>query len=124
MRVYLFFLCMLVDTVAFAVSYQIFPTLTYDNPATLNTTHKFSAIMGGTDIAVAMKYSGYIGNVSGTAVSNTNILLPYLRLAYRIDPKWVASFDISHPVLSNIAYPASSIVSPVAIDDILKRYQL
>ena len=119
MRIYLLCLFPLINPLAFATGYQIFPTLAYDNPATLNTTSKMSAILGATDIGVGMKYSGSVGNNIGTAESNTNIVLPYLRLAYRIDPKWVTSFDISHPLLSNITFPSTSIVSPVAIDDII-----
>ena len=120
LRGVIFFSLTLLGSSAFAAAYQIFPTLAYDNPATLNTTGKVTAILGATDIDVRMKYMGSVGSQSGSALSSTNTLLPYFRAAYRVDPKWVVSFDISHPALANISYPATSIVSPVVINTIIK----
>jgi long-subunit fatty acid transport protein len=112
--------CVVVFTnTVLAAGYQIFPTLTYENAATLNATKKYTVILGATDIKVDMTYVGSVDTLSGTAASDTNILLPYLRVAGRINPQWVVAFDISHPVLSNIQFPADSIVSAVAIDDII-----
>lgn len=119
-RYHMLILLFVAHNIANSASYQIFPTLAYENPAALNSINKFTAIIGTTDIAVGMKYTGTISGIYGTASSNTNIFLPYLRLASRINPKLVTAFDISHPVLSNIAYTSSSFVSRLVTDDIIK----
>ncbi len=103
-----------------AAAYQIFPTLAYDNPASLGSVKQYTTIIGITDPLVRMQYTGVAGPVTGTTVSNTSVLLPYARAAARISPSWVAGFDITHPVLSNIRYPADSFINSIVVDSILQ----
>jgi long-chain fatty acid transport protein len=99
--------------------YQIFPTLAYSNAAMLNEVKKYTAIIGSTDFVVRMKYVGLIDSEYGSAVSETNTFLPYLRLATRFMPKWVTSFDITHPLLANVNYPSSSFVAAAGTTGII-----
>lgn len=116
---YFFVLCFFYISKAYSAAYQIFPTLAYENAANLNLVNKYTAIIGTTDLVVRMKYTGIVGSTFGSAVSDTNTVLPYLRLASRLDPKWVTSFDVSHPLLGNVSYPTSSFVDPAGTDAII-----
>ncbi len=102
-----------------AAAYQIFPPMAYENAAMLNEINQHTMVIGSTDFVIRLKYTGSVGSEIGTAVSDTDTFLPYLRLASRINSKWVASFDVSHPLLSNVQYPADSFVDVVGIDAIL-----
>jgi len=114
-----FFLYLLGVSQAYSAAYQIFPTLAYDNAAMLNTVNQYTAIIGTTDVVVGMSYIGTIDNVFGKAVTDTNTVLPYLRLASRANDKWVMSFDVSHPLLANVRYPLSAFMSEAGTDAII-----
>lgn len=120
-RVWRRFVCLyfLSASQAYSAAYQIFPTLAYDNAAMLNAVNKYTAMIGTTDVVVGMKYIGTVDSTFGSAVSNTNTVLPYLRLASRVDTQWVVSFDVSHPLLSNVSYPLSSFMSEAGTDAII-----
>jgi long-chain fatty acid transport protein len=102
-----------------AAAYQIFPTMAYENAAMLNAVNQYTAIIGSTDIVIRLKYVGLVDSELGSAVSDTDTFLPYLRLASRMNPKWVTSFDVSHPLLSNVQYPVSSFVDVAGISAII-----
>ncbi|MDF1684948.1 MAG: outer membrane protein transport protein [Legionellaceae bacterium] len=104
---------------AYAAAYQIFPTLAYNNAALLNTVNQYTAIWGTTDIIEGMSYIGTVGPVFGKAVTDTNTVLPYARLASRINHQWVVSFDVSHPLFANVRYPVSSFMREAGTDAIL-----
>lgn len=112
-------LCFLYLPQAYTAAYQIFPTLAYENAALLNKVNQYEAILGTTDLDVRVKYVGSVGPQFGSAVSQTNTFLPYLRAASRLHPEWVASFDITHPLFANISYPDDSLVAEFGTDSII-----
>jgi long-chain fatty acid transport protein len=114
-----FFLYLLGISQVYSAAYQIFPTLAYDNAAMLNAINQYTAIIGTTDVVVGMSYVGTVDTEFGKATSDTNTVLPYLRLASRMDSKWVASFDVTHPLLANVSYPLSAFMSEAGTDAII-----
>jgi long-chain fatty acid transport protein len=104
---------------SYATGYQTFSTLAYDNPASLNAVKKGQLILGNNLPWVKMHFTGFDGPFHGEAFTSKSFSLPYARLAWRFTPKVVASFDMTHPILSAIQYPPDSVVRSSIIDNIL-----
>jgi|TARA_R110002126_G_scaffold177321_1_gene326195 long-chain fatty acid transport protein len=116
---FLFLLCAVGATQTYSAAYQIFPTLAYNNAAMLNDVNKYTAMIGTTDIVEGMSYIGTNGPNFGKAVTETNTVLPYARMASRANDKWVMSFDVSHPLFANVSYPVTAFMSTAGTDAII-----
>lgn len=105
---------LLAVTNTYATSYEIFADLNYNNPAALNSVKDYEVIVGGAGVSSNFHFSGTAAGVPGSTSSNTTDLLPYGRFAKRLSPKWVASFDISQPIYTDIRYPTNNFANQFA----------
>ena len=97
-----------------AAAYQIFPELAYDNAAALNSIKKGQVILGMGIPTIDFHFKGSNGPFSGQASAGATNVLPFGRLAWRLSPKIVTSFDITNPAYSDFKYPVDSIVSTLS----------
>lgn len=119
MRFIIGFFIALFPSFLLGAAYQIFHTLAYDNAAKLNSIGQARLIFGVTDPLVDISYSGQINTQNGSVSSHTDTFLPYLSIGYRINPKSVLAFEITHPIFANIQFPETSFVNTVATDSII-----
>lgn len=103
-----------------ATSYQIFADLNFSNPAALNSVKNDQLVIGGMVLSSQFRFNGTAAGASGTATSNTTDVLPYGRIAKRIAPRLVASFDVTQPYYTNIQYPVNSIVNAFATSTVIR----
>lgn len=88
--------------------FQYFSGLNYNNPSELFKVKNTDMIIGGTWSYADLKFSGSSLNFntglyeSGVNHSRTSMLMPYGRIAKRINPKTVFSVDVTEPFNSNI----------------------
>lgn len=119
----LFFLAICIFLIPFpsrAAGYQKFYDLSYTNPASLNKIKKMNAILSGDILYSVYQFDGHDGPYTGSATSKTTVFYPYARFAYRLNPKWVVGFDITHLAFLDIEYPTDSIVRFSSTDTIIK----
>lgn len=119
MRIKIGLLLSLFPTTLLGAAYQIFHTVAYNNAAELSAVNRARLIIGGTDPLVSMRYTGQIGTQNGTTASHTATFLPYLSVAYRINPAYTVAFDITHPIFANIQFPKSDFTGPLVTDSII-----
>jgi long-chain fatty acid transport protein len=87
---------------------QYFTGISYFNPAELTKTKSHEMVIGATSFYTDAKFSGSVLNlntsnyVTGNGFSRTASLLPYGRIAKRINQKWVMSLDLTEPFHSNL----------------------
>lgn len=106
-----YILATLFSLVAFNASanvLQYFTGISYSNPAELFKVKKNEFILGGTGFYVAAKFTGSALNLNsflyeqGSSDTNRVSLLPYGRIASRINNKLVWGVDITEPFHSNL----------------------
>lgn len=105
---------------AYATSYQIFTDLNFANAAALNSIHQGELIIGGTTLFSTMHFNGAVGGVQGSTTSYTTDELPYGRIAMRLSPKWVISFDVTQPYFTDIQYPNNNFANTFATSTLLR----
>ena len=101
---------------SYAVAYQHFYIIGYDNPAALNKVKDLQLIMGGTTVFPNFHWSGCDGPICGTASSHSRYLLPYGRIAKRLTPKIVLGADYVSFAQTRIHFPADSVIRFSVID--------
>lgn len=103
-----------------ATSYQIFADLSFSNPAALNSVKNEEFIIGDMGLWSQFHFNGTAAGVASSVTSTTTDFLPYLRIAKRLSPKWVVSFDITQPYYTNIQYGENSFVNAFAISTVIR----
>lgn len=104
---------------------QYFSGISYSNPAELFTTKKNQAIIGATGFQTLGRFQGSVFNFNtgsyGAGVSNTKTysLLPYGRIATRINDKLVAGVDVTEPFHSNLNWGNNSFTRYAATQTLL-----
>lgn len=89
---------------------QYFAGISYSNPAELFKIKKNELIIGGTGFYGDIKFTGSVLNFntfeydSGTSVSRRVSLLPYGRIATRINERLVFGVDVTEPFHSNLVW--------------------
>lgn len=87
---------------------QYFSGISYNNPSELFKTKNTELIFGGTGFYGDLKFTGSVLNFntfqydSGTSYSRTYTVLPYGRIAKRINEKTVFAVDVTEPFNSNL----------------------
>lgn len=105
---------------AYALGPQVFTGINYSNPAALNMVKKAEVIVGGTDIAAQMQFTGSYLGVNSSTTSSTNSILPYGRFAYRLYPNIVVGVDVTQPIFTAVAYPSNSFISAATVSTYLR----
>ncbi len=101
-------LCCAMGVNAQANVIQFITGISYNNPAELARVQQNEAILGGTAFYTDGRFNGSALNFltgqydSGTNHTRTTSLLPYGRIAKRINPKWVFGIDVTEPFHSNL----------------------
>jgi long-chain fatty acid transport protein len=89
---------------------QYFAGISYSNPAELFTVQKNEFILGTTAFRTEAQFKGTALNFNtfqydqGVAHSGTTSVLPYGRIATRINEKWVFGVDVTEPFNSNLSW--------------------
>lgn len=97
---------------------QYFTGITYSNPAELFKVKKNDFIIGATGFYADIRFAGSVLNFntfqydSGVSASRRFSLLPYGRIAQRVNDKLVWGVDVTQPFHSNLIYG----------DDMFTRY--
>ncbi len=93
---------------------QYFTGISYNNPSELFKVKDNELIFGGTGFYVDARFEGSVLNFTtgapgqGVSHSRTTSLLPYGRIAKRINDKMVASIDVTQPFHSNLNWGVNS----------------
>lgn len=105
-------LCCLASFNASANVLQYFAGLSYNNPAELFKVKKNTMIIGGTSFYSDLAFKGSVLNFNnfqydiGGSSSHRVSLLPYGRIASRLDSKMVFGVDVTEPFHSNLVWGA------------------
>lgn len=87
---------------------QYFAGISYNNPSELFKVKKNTFLIGGTGSYADLRFRGNVLNFntgeydSGTNYSRTTTLLPYGRIATRINDSFVIGLDVTEPFNSNL----------------------
>ena len=87
---------------------QYFSGISYNNPSELFKVKQYELILGGTGSYADLSFKGSVLNFntmqynSGINHSRTYTLMPYGRIAKRINDKTVFALDITEPFNSNL----------------------
>ncbi|TAL62447.1 MAG: hypothetical protein EPN84_06440 [Legionella sp.] len=101
-------LCLLAFNAQANVIQYFVAGVSYSNPSELFKTKKGQFIIGGTGSYADLEFTGSVFNFNteqygmGTNSSKTYTLLPYGRLAKRLNDKIVVSLDVTEPFNSNL----------------------
>lgn len=115
MRYKLILLGSLVSVCANANVVQYLTGISYSNPAELFKVKESTFILGGTGFQTKGRFNGTQFNFnrfdydSGISKTNTYSLLPYGRIAKRINQKWVIGVDVTQPFHSNLNWGNNSV---------------
>ncbi|MDX1836527.1 hypothetical protein DIZ81_01095 [Legionella taurinensis] len=112
MRYPIITVCCLASFSAHANVLQYFAGISYSNPAELFKVKKNEVIIGGSGFYIDARFSGSVLNFNtfqygnGSSDSKRVSLLPYGRIAKRVDSKMVFAVDITEPFHSNLVWGA------------------
>lgn len=101
-------LCMLAINASHANVIQYFAGISYNNPSDLFKVKKGVFLLGGTGSYADLRFKGNVLNFntfqydSGINYSRTYTLMPYGRLAKRLNDKAVIALDVTQPFNSNL----------------------
>lgn len=104
---------------------QYFAGISYSNPSQLFQIKDSEFLLGGTGSYANLKFSGSALNFntfqyeSGDSYSKTYTLLPYGRIAKRINPKLVLAVDVTEPFNSNLDWGNDSFTRFAATQNLL-----
>jgi long-chain fatty acid transport protein len=104
---------------------QYFTGISYSNPAELFKVKKNEFILGGTTFYVDAKFAGSALNFNtfqyeqGTSDSQRTSLLPYGRIATRLNPKMVFGVDVTEPFHSNLYWGGNSFTRYAATETLM-----
>ena len=93
---------------------QYFAGISYNNPSELFKIKNEEFIAGGTGSYANLKFKGTVLNFNtmdyddGTSYSRTYTLMPYGRIAKRINDKFVFAVDVTQPFNSNLDWGTNS----------------
>ncbi len=117
-------LCVLVLN-AHANVIQYFAGISYNNPSELFKVKKSALLMGGTGSYADLAFTGSVLNFntgqydSGISHSRTYTVLPYGRIAKRLDEKTVFALDVTEPFNSNLNWGTDSFTKYAATQNYL-----
>lgn len=104
---------------------QYFAGISYSNPSQLFQTKDSEFLLGGTGSYAHLKFSGSAYNFnsheydSGDSYSKTYTLMPYGRIAKRINSKLVLGLDVTEPFNSNLDWGNDSFTRYAATQNLL-----
>ncbi|KTD61381.1 OmpP1/FadL family transporter [Legionella spiritensis] len=104
---------------------QYYTGISYSNPAELFKVQKNEFIIGGTAFYADLRFSGNVLNFNtfqydtGASSSNRYSLLPYGRIATRVDSKMVVGVDVTEPFHSNLMWGRHAVTRYAATETLL-----
>ena len=109
---------------AYSAVGQIFNSNFFQNPAELSLIERAKVTAGSVFISPTLTFNGtYLGS-TGTAVSKTADMLPYLLIDYRWTDKFVVGINLTPSTYGHIAWPEDSVVSQGGTTTKLIYYRL
>lgn len=115
----------LVSFNAYANVFQYFTGITYNNPAELFKVAQSEFIFGGTGFNVAGQFNGLSLNFNtlqqdyGSSVTQNVNVLPFGRIAKRINKQLVLGVDVTEPFNSNLYWGRNSVTRYVSTETLI-----
>lgn len=106
-------------------SYRIGSGLNNQNAAEMSGVKNYDFTFDGLWRDANLIQSNFtINGVPGSSPSSHAGLLPFFRVAHRLNSKWVLGFDYNHPSWTSVGYGLNSFVSGLAVNTRVHTYNL